>query len=144
MPTRTATTRWTGDIEKGSGQVSLDSSKAGEFTVSFPSRAADTSSQTDPEELIAAAHATCFAMNLAGTVGGAGHALESSTVTAKVTLGKVEGGFAISGIALTVEASVAGVDDATFQDLAKTAESTCPVSKALAATPITLEATLVS
>ena len=142
MPTRTATTKWTGDLESGSGTVSLDSSGAGQFEVSFPTRAGETQGQTNPEELIAAAHTACFAMNLAGMLGSKDLKADSYTIKSDVSFGKVPDGFAITGIKLTLRASVPGVDDATFADLASEAERTCPVSKALAGTTITLDAAL--
>ncbi|MFY0409291.1 OsmC family peroxiredoxin [Solicola sp. PLA-1-18] len=144
MPARHASTTWTGDIESGSGHVTLDDSKAGEFTISYPSRANDAASeQTNPEELIAAAHSGCFAMNLAGHLKQADLTADQLAVTSKVTLKQVDGGLAITDIALTLQASIPGVDDARFQEIAAEAERTCPVSKVLAAATITLSATLV-
>lgn len=143
MPSRTATTTWQGSVQEGSGRTSLDSSGVATFDVSFPSRAADSpESKTDPEELIAAAHATCFSMNLAGTLGRNDVTLNTLTTTAKVTLGQSDGGLAITGIALTARATVDGADADRFAELAAEAERTCPVSKALAGTTITLDAAL--
>jgi len=143
MPSRDATTHWEGGLQDGNGQVTLDSSNAGQFNVSFPTRAEDPNGQTSPEELIAAAHSSCLAMNLSGVLGGEGLTANAIDVSAEVTLSPVKGGgFEISGIAITLRADVDGLDDAKFKELAATAEKTCPVSKALAGTTITLDAAL--
>jgi osmotically inducible protein OsmC len=143
MPSRDATTHWEGGLQDGTGQVTLDSSNAGQFDVSFPTRAEDPRGQTSPEELIAAAHSSCLAMNLSGVLGGENLRASSIDVSSEVTLSPAEGGgFEISGVAVTLRAKVDGVDEATFKELAKTAEQTCPVSKALAGTTITLDAAL--
>lgn len=140
--TNTATARWNGDLPTGSGSVSLDTSGAGEFTVSWGARVGETAGQTNPEELIAAAHATCLAMNFNGVLGKHDLAAESVEVTANVTFGRTEDGPAITGIALELVATMSGVDKARFDELATLAEQTCPVSKALAGTAITLDARL--
>ncbi|MFR9728817.1 OsmC family protein [Saccharopolyspora sp. MS10] len=142
MADRNATTSWTGDLGSGSGTVTLDSSNAGEFPVSFATRAEDPNGQTSPEELIAAAHSACYAMQLSGLLGEAGHTPERIDSSAEVTLGKSGGGFAITGIALTVRASVPGADDDAFQRAAQRAKEICPVSAALTGTTITLDAQL--
>ncbi len=143
MPTRNASVTWEGGLEDGKGRASLDSSGVGTFDVSFPSRSADSpQSQTDPEELIAAAHATCLTMNLSGVLGKAGLTVQTLETRAAVTLGENDTGLAITGIALTVTGRVDGVDQDRFAELAHEAERTCPVSKALAGTEITLDATL--
>ena len=143
MPSRDATTHWEGGLQDGNGHVTLDSSNAGQFDVSFPTRAGDPEGHTSPEELIAAAHSSCLAMNLSGVLGGENLTARSIDVSAEVTLSPAEGGgFEISGIEVTLRAAVDGVDEARFQELAKTAEQTCPVSKALAGTTITLDAAL--
>src|SRR6478672_6759137 len=111
MPTRTAHTAWTGGLQDGSGQVDLRSSKVGTFDVSFPKRAAeDADGTTSPEELIAAAHAACYAMQLSANIAQAGGTPQSLDVKADVTLGPdaERGGFAITGIVLTVEGEVEG------------------------------------
>ena len=145
MPSRDATTHWEGGLQDGRGNVTLDSSNAGQFDVSFPTRAEEPNGQTSPEELIAAAHSSCLAMNLSGVLGGEGLTASSIDVSAEVTLSPAKGGgFEISGIAVTLRAEVDGVDESRFQQLAKTAEETCPVSKALAGTTITLDAALAS
>jgi osmotically inducible protein OsmC len=144
MTTNIATTHWTGDLRSGSGTVSLDTSGAGEFTVSWPARTGEATAQTTPEELIAAAHATCLAMNFSGVLAKSGLAADSVDVTADVTFERTADGPAITGIALELVAGMTGVDEERFAELAELAERTCPVSKALAATPITLDARLAS
>ncbi len=143
MPSRDATTHWEGGLQDGTGQVTLDSSNAGQFAVSFPTRAEDPHGQTSPEELIAAAHSSCLAMNLSGVLGAENLRASSIDVSSEVTLSPVKGGgFEISGVAVTLRATVDGVEEDRFKELAKTAEQTCPVSKALAGTTITLDAAL--
>ncbi|GAA5169537.1 MULTISPECIES: OsmC family peroxiredoxin [Amycolatopsis] len=143
MPSRDATTHWVGDLQSGKGHVTLDSSNAGQFEVSFPTRAGNPDGQTSPEELIAAAHSSCLAMNLSGVLASENLVADSIDVSAEVTLGPAKGGgFEISGIEITLRASVDGVDPDRFAELAATAERTCPVSKALAGTTIKLDAAL--
>src|SRR3954471_9140435 len=143
MPTRTARTAWNGTLQEGSGQVELSSSRVGTYEVSFPKRAAeDADGTTSPEELIAAAHSSCFAMSLSNEIakaGGTPHALE---ITADVTLGQVDGAPTITTIKLTVRGEVDGLDADGFQRAAEAAKAGCPVSKALAAVDITLDAAL--
>ncbi len=145
MPTRTARTAWNGTLQEGSGQVELSSSKVGTYDVSFPKRAAeDADGTTSPEELIAAAHTACYAMQLSAFVAEAGGTPQSFDVRADVTLGpdKADGGFKLTGIKLTVRAEVDGLDAAAFGDAAEKAKAGCPVSKALAGVDITLDASL--
>jgi osmotically inducible protein OsmC len=143
MPTRTARTAWNGTLQEGSGQVELSSSKVGTFDVNFPKRAADDAGgTTSPEELIAAAHAACFAMSLSNEIGKAGGTPQALDVTADVTLGRDDSGLAITGIKLTVRGEVEGLDADAFQQAAQAAKVGCPVSKALAAVDITLDAAL--
>jgi len=144
MPTRTARTAWNGGLQDGSGQVELTSSKAGTFEVDFPKRASDTpQGQTSPEELIAAAHAACFAMSLSNEIGQAGGIPHGIEVTAEVDLGPDEkaGGFTLTGIRLTASIEADGLDDDGFAKAVDAAEAGCPVSKALAAVDITVDAT---
>ena len=146
MPTRTARTAWNGTLETGSGQVELTSSKVGTYEVSFPKRAADEAGgTTSPEELIAAAHSSCFAMQLSHLIAEAGGTPQSLEVTADVTLGPDagDGGFQISGIALKVVGEVEGLDEAGFKKAAEAAKDSCPVSKALKVVDMTLDASLV-
>jgi len=146
MPTRTARTAWNGSLQEGSGQVELSSSKVGTFDVSWPKRTADsTDGTTSPEELIAAAHSACYSMALSGEIGRAGGTPQSLDVTADVSFGPdPEGGFRITGIALKVRGEVDGLDAAAFDEAAQAAKVGCPVSKALAAVEITLDAALES
>lgn len=144
MPSRKATTAWTGTLQQGSGEVTLASSHAGTFSVDFPKRAADDANgTTSPEELIAAAHSACYAMSLSNEIATAGASPTSLDVSADVTLGPdPAGGFRISGITLTVVGDVDGLDEAAFLAAAETAKAGCPVSKALSGTTITLQASL--
>ena len=145
MPTRTSRTAWNGTLENGSGQVELSSSKVGTYEVSFPKRAADEAGgTTSPEELVAAAHSACFAMQLSANIAEAGGTPQSLEVTADVSLGpdKERGGFMLTGIVLKVVGEVEGLDEAGFQKAADAAKAGCPVSKALAGVDISLEASL--
>ncbi|QFY11388.1 OsmC family peroxiredoxin [Nonomuraea phyllanthi] len=137
--TRTATTEWKGALLDGSGTVSLDTSGVGAFDVSWPSRAEAAGGKTSPEELIAAAHSSCFSMALAHGLAGAGTPPASLRTSADVTFQPGEG---ITGIVLTVKGHVPGVSAEQFREAAETAKANCPVSKALAGTTITLEAEL--
>ncbi len=144
MPTRTARTAWNGGLEDGSGQVELTSSKVGTYSVSFPKRAADDADgTTSPEELVAAAHSSCFAMQLSHLIAEAGGTPENLEVTANVSLGPDKaGGFRLTGIELTVVGEVDGLDADAFEKAAQDAKATCPVSKALTGVEITLDASL--
>ncbi len=143
MPVRTSDAEWRGDIRQGEGHLKLGSG-AYEGNYSFRSRMGDGSGGTNPEELIAAAHAACFSMALSGALAGAGHTPTSVHTTARVHFSPVEGGFEINPIELLTEAVVPGIDEATFQKIAEDAKNNCPVSKALAATTIQFKATLAS
>jgi osmotically inducible protein OsmC len=142
MPSRTAETHWTGGLNDGSGVVTLVSSGVGHYDVSFPRRAADDAEGvTSPEELIAAAHSACYAMQFSALLGRAGATPVSLDVSATTTLSPdPAGGFQISGIALTVRGVVEGMDETTFKETAEAAKASCPVSKALTGTTITLDA----
>jgi osmotically inducible protein OsmC len=142
MPSRDATTHWEGGLQAGKGQVTLDSSNAGQFEVSFPTRAGNPDGHTSPEELIAAAHSSCYAMSLANLLETDGHPPTTLDVSADVTLDRTAAGLEITVVALTARATVDGVDAAAFEQFAQTAKQTCPVSKALAGTTITLDAAL--
>jgi osmotically inducible protein OsmC len=137
--TSEATTLWFGDLMSGSGTTSLDSSDATEFPVNWQARSAGVAGQTNPEELLGAAHSACFAMQLSSGLTKGGHAPESLQVTAAVTFQPGEG---ITGSHLLVSAKVSGMSEEEFQTFAEDAKSNCPVSKALAGIPITLEASL--
>ena len=145
MATRTARTAWNGTLSEGSGQVELSSSKVGTFDVSFPQRAAeDADGTTSPEELVAAALSSCYAMQLSALVGEAGGVPQGFEISADASLAPdPAGGFHVSGILLTVRAEVEGLDAAGFLKAAEDAKATCPISKALTGVEITLDAALV-
>lgn len=140
MVTRKSEAEWQGDLKSGKGSVAFGS---GAFTgsYSFPSRFEDGSG-TNPEEMIAAAHASCYSMALSHGLASAGYTPESVRTVAHLQLDKVEGGFAISSVRLVTEARVPGIEEAAFQDQAQDAKANCPVSKALAAIQIDLDAKL--
>jgi len=144
MPSRTARTAWTGTLEQGSGQVEMTSSHIGTYEVSFPKRTAeDGGTTTSPEELIAAAHSSCYAMQLSGVIAQAGGTPHALDVQADVSLGAdPAGGFRLTGIALTVRGEVDGLDADGFAKAAEDAKASCPVSKALTGVQISLNATL--
>ena len=142
MVQRTATAEWRGGLKDGKGELKLESG-AWQGGYSFGTRF-ENEKGTNPEELIAAAHAGCFSMALSGALGRAGFAPKRIRTMAKVTLDKTATGFGITGIHLDTEAEVPGIDAAKFNEAAEDAKRNCPVSKALAATKITLNAKLVS
>jgi osmotically inducible protein OsmC len=130
MATRNGSAEWNGDLKEGSGRLTVgDGVWTGDY--SFASRF-EEGEGTNPEELIAAAHAGCFTMALSLALGDAGHPPESINTTAKVQLRNIEGLPTIDQIKLETEASVPGVDDAQFQELAEAAKAGCVVSRALA------------
>jgi len=137
--TRHATTHWEGSLMEGSGQVTLQSSGLGTYDVTWASRANEPEERTSPEELIAAAHSSCFSMALSHALAQAGNPPDALDTAADVTFQPGEG---ITGIHLTVRGTVPGLSAEAFAEAAETAKSNCPVSKALAATTVTLEATL--
>ncbi|MEU6820115.1 OsmC family peroxiredoxin [Streptomyces atriruber] len=137
--TRSAHTVWEGSLAEGSGTVTFDSSGIGEQAVSWPSRAEEANGKTSPEELIAAAHSSCFSMALSHTLTGKGTPPTRLTSSADVTLTP---GTGITGIHLTVEGVVPGIDEAAFVEAAEAAKAGCPVSQALSGTTITLSAKL--
>ena len=142
MAIRTANAEWKGDLPSGSGTFSSASGAIG-GDYSFQSRFGDGSGGTNPEELIAAAEASCFSMALSAGLSDAGHVPESVRTEARVQLLKDGDGFSITRIELVTRARVPGIDDAAFQEAAAGAKAGCPISRALAAVPeITLDATL--
>ena len=141
MPKRTAEAQWEGSLQDGKGTMRFGSG-AFEGQYSFASRF-EEGTGTNPEELIGAAHAGCFSMALSAGLGRAGFTPDRVHTTASVSLEKGDSGFRINRIDLVTEASVPGIDEATFQEQAETAKANCPVSQALAGTQITLKATLV-
>ena len=140
MPTRIANANWEGDFKRGGGTVAVDS---GLFSgpYNFSGRF-ESGTGANPEELLGAAHASCFTMALSVVLSQAGNPPESLATEAKVTVDQVEGGFGITKIALSVRGKVPGIDEAAFNEAAAAAKANCPLSKALAAVPeITLDAT---
>jgi lipoyl-dependent peroxiredoxin len=139
MAIRTARTDWNGGLQDGSGRVELASSGVGTFDVSWPKRTSEgAEGSTSPEELIAAAHSSCFSMALSNEIAKAGGTPRSLQVTADVTL-DLSSGATITSSKLTVNGEVEGLDAAGFEKAAQAAKAGCPVSKALGAIDITLE-----
>lgn len=137
--TRTAHTVWNGDLKQGSGEVTFDSSGIGTQPVTWASRAEDPNGRTSPEELIAAAHSSCFSMALSNGLNSAGTPPTRLNTQADVTF---QPGTGITGIHITVQGEVPGVDEAAFTAAAEEAKANCPVSQALSGTTITLTAKL--
>ena len=129
MPKRRADARWDGSLENGNGTMRM-ASGAYEGPYSFQSRF-EEGEGTNPEELIAAAHAGCYSMALSGDLGQAGHEVESVVTNATVQIDQIEGGFEISRIDLATTARVPGIAEDEFQQIAEAAKKGCPVSKAL-------------
>ena len=146
MLSRTSKATWTGDGMKGKGTLDTQSGVLKQQPYSFQTRFAseDGKAGTNPEELIAAAHAGCFTMALSFALTGAGHPPTELKTSATVSMDKVGAGFVIKGIALQLEGRVPGISADKFQELAQGAKQDCPVSKALAAVEITLQAKLLS
>ncbi|MFP8940116.1 OsmC family protein [Streptomyces fenghuangensis] len=139
--TRTAKTHWEGNLLEGKGNVALESSGIGTYEVSWPARAEEPGGKTSPEELIAAAHSACYSMAFSHGLAGKGHTVEKVDTQADVTFQPGEG---ITGIKLTVRATVPGLSEEDFQAAAEEAKANCPVSQALAGVKnITLDARLV-
>jgi osmotically inducible protein OsmC len=141
MALRTGEAEWDGTIREGKGRMRLGSG-AFEGAYSYRSRMEDGPG-TNPEELIAAAHAGCFSMALSAGLSRAGYEPRRIHTDARVRFEPVEGGFAITRIDLETEAEVPGIDEESFREQAETAKTNCPVSKALAGVEIGLEARLV-
>ncbi len=137
---RHASAHWEGGLKDGKGAVSTESGVLDNQQYSFSTRFEDAKG-TNPEELIGAAHAGCYSMALSMILGEEGMTADSIDTKADVTLDQVEGGFAITAIHLTLEASIPGADKAKFEEAAEKAKQGCPVSKVLNA-DITLDATL--
>lgn len=133
--TRSATAHWAGTLIEGGGDVSLDSSGVGTFPVTWASRAESPEGRTSPEELIAAAHASCFSMALSNILAKASTPATSLTTTVEVDF---QPGVGITGIRIIASGSAEGLDAAGFGEAAESAKANCPVSKALAAVPIEL------
>lgn len=140
MPVSTASAEWKGTLMDGSGQIST---ATGVLNTAYNWRSrSEKGNTTTPEELIGAAHAGCFNMALSGALAKAGHTVSKLKTTARVHFEKQDAGFAITNIELDTEGTVPGVSEAEFKEAAEGAKKGCPVSKALAGTPITLTAKL--
>lgn len=140
MPvTSEAASTWTGSLMEGSGSVAFSSSKLGTFPLDWKARSEGSETVTTPEELIAAAHASCFSMALSNALAENGTPPEKVNTTASVTF---KPGTGITGSHLNVHATVPGLTPEAFQELAEGAKTGCPVSQALAGVEITLEAAL--
>jgi osmotically inducible protein OsmC len=137
--TRKAAAHWEGSLMEGKGQVSFNSSGLGTFDVNWPARSAEPNGVTSPEELIAAAHSTCYSMALSHGLSQAGTPPTSLDTAAEVDF---QPGTGITGIRLSVTARVPGLTAEQFEEAAKAAKEGCPVSQALKAVPISLTATL--
>ena len=133
--TRRASTIWNGPLLTGSGQVNMESSNVGTFPVSWPARSEEPNGKTSPEELLAAAHATCFAMAFSNGLAKAGTPPTQLRTAAEVDF---QPGVGITAIRLFVSGDVPGLDHEGFATAAESAKENCPVSKALSAVPITL------
>jgi lipoyl-dependent peroxiredoxin len=137
---RTAEAHWEGSLKEGQGEVELLSSQIGSFEVTWAARTEEPNGKTSPEELIAAAHSTCFSMSVANELVKAGDPAPTSLDTrAEVTF---QPGKGITGIQLTVRAVVPGIDQEAFDAAIAAAEQNCPVSRALTGTTITVQASL--
>ncbi|MGZ4594310.1 MAG: OsmC family protein [Actinomycetes bacterium] len=137
--TRTANAHWEGTLKEGKGRVSLDSSGIGTYDVSWAARATEPNGVTSPEELIAAAHSTCFSMALSNILTTAGSPPDTIDTKADVSFQPGEG---ITGVHLTTRASVPGITAEQFSAHAEDAKKNCPVSQALTGTTVTLDASL--
>ncbi len=133
--TRIASTRWEGSLLEGSGKTTFESSGLGTYDVSWPARSEEPNGKTSPEELIAAAHSACFSMSLSSGLAKAGTPPTSLDVRAEVDFQPGQG---VTEIRLAVRGDVPGLDAEGFRAAAETAKENCPVSKALAATSISL------
>ena len=133
MTTRTASAIWSGTLLEGSGEiVSVESGALGGLPVSWPRRSETHEGVTSPEELLAAAHASCFAMALSGGLARNNTPAEKLDVSATITFEKVESGWRVTKSALTLKGIVPGLDAARFKELAEAAKGGCPISSALA------------
>lgn len=128
---RRADAVWEGSLAHGSGVVTLASGAAPALPVTWASRTARSEGKTSPEELVAAAHASCYCMALSHILGEKGTPPEKLEVNATVTFAEVEGGFKVASSALTVAGTVPGIDEATFNEAARAAKDGCPISGAL-------------
>jgi osmotically inducible protein OsmC len=143
MTEKAASVHWEGQGKQGQGKISTETGALKQYPYGFASRFEDDRRGTNPEELLGAAHAACFTMAFSFACDKAGLATTDVDTKASVRLSKQGDGFVIDRIALTLQATVPGIDDAKFQEIAGAAKLNCPLSKALASVPeITLVATL--
>ncbi|MBV9934649.1 MAG: OsmC family protein [Actinobacteria bacterium] len=142
MADRTATTGWDGDLAHGNGKVESGSGALGELPVTWASRTQRSEGKTSPEELVAAAHASCFSMALSHTLTQGGNPPDHLEVSAKVTLDERDGAPTVTNSELTVTGTVPGIDQAAFKQAANDAAQNCPISRALAGVDISVDATL--
>lgn len=138
-----ASVHWEGRGTKGVGKISVETGAIKDYPYGYASRFEDDKKGTNPEEILGAAHAACFSMAFSFACDKAGFSTDTLDTTAAVSLVKQGDGFLINKIALTLEATIPGIDDAAFQKIAAAAKAACPLSKALASVPeITLSAKL--
>jgi lipoyl-dependent peroxiredoxin len=140
MKTRKANAKWEGDLKQGKGTLKLDSIEKN-FAYNFRSRF-EEGDETNPEELIAAAHAGCFSMALSGLLTEKGYDVKSIETVAEVSISKQDNGFGITKSHLNLKAEIPGIDENQFNELADQAKKNCPVSKALSAIEISMTASL--
>jgi lipoyl-dependent peroxiredoxin len=134
---------WEGSLTKGGGEVTFSSGVAGPLPVTWASRTARSAGKTSPEELVAAAHASCYCMALSGILGDKGTPPEKLEVSATVTFAQAESGYKVASSALTVQGTVPGIGEATFKQAAEQAKDGCPISVALKGNvALSVEATL--
>lgn len=142
MAERTATGEWDGDLAHGSGTVEGASGALHDLAVTWASRTQRSEGKTSPEELMAAAHASCFSMALSHTLAQGGNPPEHLEVSARVTLDQREGNPTVTTSELTVSGTVPGIDQAAFERAANDAGQNCPISRALAGVEISVHAAL--
>jgi lipoyl-dependent peroxiredoxin len=141
MPIRKANAVWKGNLKEGNGNINTESGVLKNTAYNFVSRF-ETGNETNPEELLGAAHSACYSMALAGALSGAGFKVNSIYTEDRVHIEKLESGFTVTKIEVNCKADVEGVDNATFQKLANETKSGCPISKALNVKEIILTAEL--
>ncbi len=144
MAERSATTVWEGDLPHGGGVLNGASGALNDLSVTWASRTQRSDGKTSPEELIAAAHSSCFSMALSNELSQGGNDPERLEVTAKVTLDQQDGAPTVTTSELTVTGRVPGIDQSAFEQAAETAGQNCPISRALAGVKISVSATLTS
>jgi osmotically inducible protein OsmC len=142
MAERSATTAWDGDLPHGNGVLNGASGALSDLNVTWASRTQRSEGKTSPEELIAAAHSSCFSMALANELSSGGHDPEHLDVAAKVTLDQKDGAPTVTTSELTVTGRVPGIDQSQFETAAQAAGKNCPISRALAGVEISVSATL--